>query len=146
MRITQEADYALRIICLLSGSDDMMDAGLIAEKCCITPRFALKILHKLVLGGLVRSYKGAGGGYRTAKKADEITMRDIIELIDGEIAISRCLSSDHLCSRSGDNKSACTAHCIFDAINRDVVTKLERVRISDLINPNTNAEDIIKNF
>ena len=59
MRITQEADYALRIVCFLAEEARVLDATTIAESAHITPRFALKILRKLVLGGLVRSYKGA---------------------------------------------------------------------------------------
>ncbi|MBO5305130.1 MAG: Rrf2 family transcriptional regulator [Clostridia bacterium] len=146
MRITQEADYAIRIVCLLAERDEMLDANTIAEKCCITQRFALKILRKLVLGNLVCSFKGANGGYRLGGSPDKITMKNIIELIDGDIAISRCLAEDHVCSRSGENKSACFVHCVFDVINRDVVRKLEKVTVADLIDPNVSVEDIVKNF
>lgn len=146
MRITQEADYALRIVCLLAKNDTMMDANTIAADCCITQLFALKILRKLVLGKLVRSFKGANGGYQLNVDPSAVTMKDIIELIDGEIAILRCLSADHVCSRSGDNKEDCTVHRIVDAINRDVVEKLEKVTVASLVAPNVSADDIIQNF
>ncbi len=146
MRITQEADYAIRIVCLLAERDDTLDANTIAENCCITQRFALKILRKLVLGKLVCSFKGANGGYRLGPTPENITMKDIIELIDGDIAISRCLADDHVCSKSGENKSACVVHCVFEAINRDVVKKLEKVTIASLVDPQISAKDIIKNF
>lgn len=146
MRITQEADYAIRIVCLLAERDETMDANTIAEHCCITQRFALKILRKLVLGKLVCSFKGANGGYRLGRDAKDITMKDTIELIDGEITISRCLSEDHVCSKSGENKGACFVHCVFDVINRDVVKKLEKVTVAALIDPAVSVEDIVKNF
>lgn len=146
MRITQEADYAIRIVCLLAERDEMLDANTIAESCCITQRFALKILRKLVLGGLVCSFKGANGGYRLGGVPNEITMKNIIELIDGEIAISRCLAEDHVCSKIGENKGACFVHCVFDVINRDVVKKLEKVTVADLIAPDVSVEDIVKKF
>ena len=136
MRITQEADYALRIVCLLAEKNRMLDATTIAESAYITQRFALKILRKLVLGGLVRSYKGANGGYELAEKADDVTMKDVIELIDGEIAISKCLMEDHVCSKQGEKKSACTIHCIFDASNRDVTDKLGGITIASVIAKN----------
>ena len=136
MRITQEADYALRIVCLLAEENRILDATTIAESAYITQRFALKILRKLVLGGLVRSFKGANGGYELAEKADDVTMKDVIELIDGEIAISKCLMEDHVCSKQGEKKSACTIHCIFDAINRDVTTKLGGITIASVIAKN----------
>ena len=146
MRITQEADYAIRIVCLLAENGETLDAGTIAEKCCITPRFALKILRKLVLGEVVCSFKGANGGYRLGRDASEITMKETIELIDGEITISRCLSEDHVCSKSGENKGACFVHRVFDVINRDVVRKLEKVTIASLVDPDVSVEDIVKKF
>ena len=133
MRITQEADYALRIICLLAEERRVLDATTVADDAHITPRFALKILRKLVLGGLVRSYKGAGGGYELAQDPAAVSMKDVIELIDGEIAISKCLMNEHVCSKQGANKSACAVHHIFDAINRDVTKTLAGITIASVI-------------
>ena len=136
MRITQEADYALRIICFLAEEKRVLDAATIAEAAYITPRFALKILRKLVLGGAVRSYKGASGGYELARDPNEISMKDVIELIDGEIAISKCLLDEHLCSKQGTNKSACAVHRIFDTINRDVSETLGGITIASVVGKN----------
>ena len=146
MRITQEADYALRIVCFLAEQEGLVDANTVAEQCCVSQQFALKILRKLMLGSLVKSHKGASGGYRLERTPEEITMRNVIELIDGEIFVSRCLSEDHACSKQGEHKRDCVIHCIFDAINRDIVAKLDKVRISSLIDSGLSAEDIIKNF
>ena len=136
MRITQEADYALRIVCLLAKEDRVLDATAIAEEAHITPRFALKILRKLVLGGAVRSYKGAAGGYKLDRDPKEISMKDVIELIDGEIAISKCLLDEHVCSKQGTDKSACAVHRIFDTINRDVSKTLAGITIASVIEKN----------
>lgn len=133
MRITQEADYALRIVALLASHDSLVDANTIAEEAGITQQFALKILRKLSLGEVVSSQKGANGGYRLAKSPEGVTLKDIIELIDGEIAISKCLSHEHICSRQGINKSACKIHLIFDAINQDIVERLEKITIASVI-------------
>ena len=136
MRITQEADYAIRIVCFLAEENRVLDATTVADSAHITQRFALKILRKLVLGGLVRSYKGANGGYELAGKPDEVTLKDVIELIDGEIAISKCLMEDHVCSKQGEMKSACAVHRIFDAINRDVIQKLGGITVASVISKN----------
>ncbi len=136
MRITQEADYALRIVCFLAEEQAILDATTIAESAHITQRFALKILRKLVLGGMVRSYKGANGGYELAKDPATVTMKEIIELIDGEIAISKCLMEDHICSKQGEKKSACVIHCIFDGINREVTAKLDAITVASIIGKN----------
>ena len=135
MRITLESDYALRIVSVLSEYTDVVDANTIAEKTSVSLRFALKILHKLVIGDIVSSYKGAHGGYKLTVSADKITLKNVIELIDGPIAIARCLESSETCSMNSD-KTACIYHHIFDKISLELAAKLESITISDVINRN----------
>ena len=141
MRITQEADYALRIACMLAQNGaSRAGAAEISEKTSVSTRFALKILHKLVTGGVVRSYKGANGGYTLACEAEQITLRDIIELIDGPLAISRCIDDSHQCSREGVDKSECVLYHIFCRINDGVATKLELISVADVVGNGDMAE------
>ena len=133
MRITLESDYALRIISAIAFENSVMDAKTISEKTSVTQRFALKILHKLVKGGLLNSYKGVNGGYSLKKEPENITLKDVIELIDGPIAIVRCLDSGEICSLNTD-KTACIYHHIFDSISLDVAKKLNGITIYDFIN------------
>ena len=135
MRITQESDYALRIITAIAETDGVVDAGTLSERTLVTQRFTLKILHKLVLGGLILSYKGAKGGYKLAKTPERITLKNVIELIDGPIAIARCVDSDEGCSLNCD-KTACIYHHIFDTISLDLAKKLDKITIKDVINRN----------
>ena len=57
MRITSESDYALRILTSMARHDGVTDAKTLAAETSVTQRFTLKILHKLVNGGLVESIK-----------------------------------------------------------------------------------------
>ena len=135
MRITQESDYALKIVTALAGHDGVVDAKSLAEETSVTLRFTLKILHKLVGGGFVNSFKGAKGGYMLAHSPDKITLKDIIELIDGPIIIARCLDSGEGCSLNQD-KTACIYHHIFDTISLDVAKKLNAITIADILSGN----------
>ena len=135
MRITLESDYALRIITALAESDELIDAKSLSDKTQVTLRFTLKILHKLVGGDLVASAKGSKGGYKLKRDADKITLRDVIELIDGPIFIARCLEGEGVCSLNQD-KSACIYHQIFDRISFDVSSKLQGITIQDIITRN----------
>ncbi len=135
MRITLESDYALRIVSVLSESNDVIDANTLAEKTSVSLRFALKILHKLVQGNIVSSFKGAHGGYKLKVSPDEITLKSVIELIDGPIAIVRCLESSETCSMNSD-KTACIYHHIFDKISLELAAKLQSITISDVLNKN----------
>lgn len=132
MRITLESDYALRIITAMAMHDKVIDAGSLSEETSVTPRFTLKILNKLVKGDIVSSFKGAKGGYALKVPTDEITLKMIIELIDGPIAIARCVDDGESCSLNCD-KAACIYHHIFDGISLELARKLDGIRISDVI-------------
>ncbi len=133
MRITSESDYALRILTTMAEHTDVTDAKTLSEETSVTPRFALKILHKLVNGGIVHSYKGSRGGYKLKVSPERITLKMVIELIDGPIAIARCVDTSEGCSLNCD-KTACAYHHIFDSVSADLADKLEKITIFDVIN------------
>ena len=142
MRITREADYALRIMCLLAESGEVLDAGTIAERTSLTQQFTLKILRKLSKGKLVRSYKGSKGGYAIESGAESCTLRQVIELIDGSLAISKCV--DGGCSLAGTNKSECMIHHIFAAVSEDLTKKLDRITIAEVADKSANIAELLK--
>ena len=133
MRITLESDYALRILSALAMHNEKIDAKTLSDEISVTQRFTLKILHKLVQKDFVKSYKGVQGGYKLNVPPDKITLKDVIELIDGPIVISRCLESSESCSMNPD-KTACIYHHIFDTISLDVAKKLAGITIADVLN------------
>ena len=126
MRITLESDYALRIITALAEESFVIDAKTLSDKTLVTQRFTLKILNKLVKGGLVSSFKGVKGGYKLKLSSNDITLKQVIELIDGPIVIARCLEGGEACSLNPD-KTSCVFHHIFDAISIDVAKKLNKI-------------------
>ena len=133
MKINRETDYALRIMRCLARSGSFIDAATIAKTIDVPARFTLKILRKLTQGGLLCSKKGAIGGYALSKPANEITMLDIIELIDGQIAISRCLCGDFVCSHPSDDGCSCAFNHIFDEINELISDKLRGVTLDTVM-------------
>lgn len=135
MRITLESDYALRILSALANHNDRVDAKTLSDEISVTQRFTLKILHKLVQSEFVKSYKGVRGGYTLNIPPEKITLRAVIELIDGPIIISRCLENGEGCSLNPD-KTSCIYHHIFDTISLDVARKLDGITISDVLNKN----------
>ena len=102
MFITLEADYAVRIVSVLCRERDKMDAKTISNDACVTLRFALKILRKLVAADIVKSYKGTQGGYIINKDPAQLTLKDVLEAIEGTYYFSRCLSPDCTCNRGAD--------------------------------------------
>lgn len=138
MRITLESDYALKIVTALAGCRAVTDAKTLSQETAVTQRFTLKILHKLVLGGIVESYKGAKGGYKLKLKPSDITLKSVIELIDGPIAIVRCLDGDGSCALN-HNTADCIYYHIFDSISNQVSERLAAITIADVLEK-TNKE------
>lgn len=132
MKITQECDYAIRILLMLSNLDsgERADAGSIAESQCIPSRFTVKILRKLVQGGLVKSFKGAKGGYRLGREAAEITLKDVVWLIDGPVEINKCINESFVCGRK--KKQECSVYCQLLRINDMIGRELENISFADL--------------
>lgn len=123
MNITLESDYAVRIVGCLCEAGKRLDANTISNRTAVSLRFSLKILRKLVSAGIVVSFKGTQGGYELARKPQEITMKDVIEAIDGKYAISKCLTDNYECSRGMSGK--CGYQKVFIEISQMVNTKLE---------------------
>ena len=144
MRITQEADYALRMVYYLASTKGFVDAKSIAEATGTPERFTLKILRKLLVAGFLSSQKGVGGGYSMAADPNTLTMKDVIELIDGPVSISRCSESEHICSRVGECKGECTFHCIFEKINDLLSDKLGSVSIAMVCGGEYTTEEILE--
>ena len=131
--LTREADGALRIVWLLGKTGQVTDAGTIAEQVAVTPKFTHKILRQLLQGGVVRAVRGKRGGYALAMNPEDITVRRIIELIDGPIAINRCQEADFFCSRMGYEKKACRFHCLFAAVSDRLAEDLESVTLAMML-------------
>ena len=131
--LTREADGALRIVWLLGMQNELTDAGMIAEKTALSPKFALKILRKLTLGGVVASQRGKKGGYLLACAPGEITVRRVVELIDGPIALNRCADAGYLCSRMGYDKARCAYHRLFAAASARLAQDLDGVTLEMML-------------
>lgn len=148
MRLTSEADYALRIMrclaqkvrddgcggdcsanCRSTDCTGKLDAAAIALCVGVPQRFTVKILNKLIRGGLIKSYKGAAGGYTLARNADTITTLQILELIDGPMRITRCPE----CTPCPAGGADCAFHRLLTELNSDMRSRLDAFRLSDAL-------------
>ncbi|MDI6801779.1 MAG: Rrf2 family transcriptional regulator [Thermodesulfovibrionales bacterium] len=130
MEITRETDYAVRCILHLSESPEeikMVDG--IAKTRLIPKSFLSKILQKLTKSGIVKSYRGVKGGFKLARKPEEISLLDVVEAIDGPVAINRCAVDKRLC----DLSSMCVVHPIWVELRKDVENRLKNCNFSELI-------------
>lgn len=131
MHINLESDYAVRIVHCLAAEDGRLDAQTISERTCVSLRFTLKIMRKLVAAGIVRSYKGARGGYTLTRAPGMITLRQVIEAVEGPYRFSRCLDGEYDCTCS-TSPEECPFHSVFDDVTRLVTAKLDEVTFDRL--------------
>lgn len=94
MRVSAKVDYAIRALAQIAALDDAgpVKADVIAELQDIPVRFLLDILGDLRAKHLVRSQRGADGGYQLARPASEIALADVIRALEGPIASVHDLS------------------------------------------------------
>jgi len=133
MKITQEADYGLRVVLHLCkiGYGERVEAKVVAAQEGIPLRFLLKLLRKLIQHGIVKSYRGVAGGYALDKTPENITLREVIEAIDGPISVNRCTVESNFCNinRTG----SCIIHKAMRKIQRDLLKELEGITFKNLL-------------
>lgn len=133
MKITQEVDYALRVILYLSklGVGEKIEAKVISEIENVPHRFLLKLLRKLTQSGIIKSYRGVTGGYALNKKPEHISLYDVVVAIDGPIYVNRCLSSKDNCNK--DNTAYCEIHKALGSVQQKLINDLESITFGDLL-------------
>ncbi len=133
MKISQEADYAIRVVLYLSqlGYGQIAAAKTIAEQEAISLRFLLKLLRKLIKADLIQSYRGINGGYALAKPPEKINLKEVIEAIDGPLGLNRCLFEPEFCNKH--YAARCKAHKVLYNVNQKLVAELEGVNFLSIL-------------
>jgi Rrf2 family nitric oxide-sensitive transcriptional repressor len=133
MQITRETDYAIRCVFYLSGKKEgvtMVDE--ISKEMKIPNSFLAKILQKLGKASLVKSRRGVKGGFELTRAPQEISLLEVIEAIQGPVAMNICALDEALCGFS----STCSVHPVWVEIRKEVEKILRRKNFADLrINP-----------
>jgi Rrf2 family iron-sulfur cluster assembly transcriptional regulator len=138
MKLTRGGEYGIRGVLYLAQQDDgkvsMLSA--IAKAQDVPPRFLAKIFQALAKAGVVKSHRGAKGGFSLARPASEITIRDVIEAIEGPTYLNVCLLGDGECSR--DN--ICPVHAIWEEAQGKMMDVLSRANFADLAKAERQAQ------
>lgn len=134
MRLNQATDYAFRIVLYLACQkpDKIIDARQISEEEKIPIRFLLKTIRLLTHAGIVRSYRGVKGGYQLAKHPVQITLKDVVEAMEGPVTINKCLINAEDCNK--DATGWCPIHKALASVQRVTNEELAKHNFADLIN------------
>ena len=138
IRLTNLADYAVVLMSRMAMAPDTLhNATDLAKEGMVPPPTASKILNALGRAGLLTSQRGLKGGFQLAKSSAEITVADIIEAMDGPIALTHCIET-----APGDccHESICGMRPHWQLINQAVKGALSDISLAEIATPSPLAD------
>ena len=133
MRLTLRSEYALLALVHLGRrpAGELVSAGDIARAQRIPPRFLEQILLLLKRAGIVRSAKGRGGGFQLARAPGQITLAEVVRLLDGPLAPTESVSRYFRGQTHILREKRLTA--FFREIRDLVAERMERTTLADML-------------
>ena len=111
MQLKVSTDYAIRIVLHLAVKGGAATSSEISGQMGI-PRSVIATLAKpLQKAGILTTQRGSGGGFTLCRRPEDISLHEIVNLMEGTTRINRCLEPDGFCSRKGT--ASCSAHRFF---------------------------------
>ena len=120
MQLNVSTDYAIRSLLYLATCGRQASSSEISREMSIPSNYLYAVMGKLKKAGLASASRGVNGGWSLSKEPEEITLLDIIEVMEGSVKINRCLYEDSYCPR--DATETCQIHAYY----HDLQTQLEK--------------------
>jgi Rrf2 family protein len=131
IELTRKGEYAIRgilyLACQPQGKVVLINE--IAESAEVPKSFLSKIFQSFAKMGLVVSYRGTGGGFVLARPASQITLREVVEAVEGPIVPNRCLIGKGICPRD----DTCPVHPVWRRVQDEVVAILDGITLEELV-------------
>ena len=102
----------------------------VAERQEISEKYLGHLIPPLKAAGLLNSTRGAHGGYTLAKAPENITLREVIQAVEGEMAVVECVSSPKICSRV----DSCVTRDIWSLMSEKITEVLDSTTLQDMVN------------
>ena len=132
LKVSAKARYALRIlldVAVNASAEAPRTGAAIAQAQQISEKFLSRIVVALRRKGLIRSVRGNVGGFRLAMSADDIRLLDVIEAVQGPLAILDCLAPNAACPR----ESTCLAHRVWADVNASFAATLAKISLASIL-------------
>ena len=135
--VTRESDYAIRALALLGANGGYVRAARIAKEKDVPFEFLQKILRKLKNAGFVAVKRGPGGGFALAQSPADVRLLDILDAVQGPLAVSQCLLGDFKCRL----KNTCSVRDKLAAVQDSVRKNLAGITLLELLESSINDTD-----
>lgn len=145
MKMSTKGRYGIKAMLELALVYDVSTISVrsIAEKQNISELYLEQIFSILKKAELIKSIRGAKGGYSLSKKPEEITIKNIMDALEGPISISNCIEKDARC----DNLDKCATRVLWTKIRDAIDNIFSSVTLQDIIDEHNklnflNIEDL----
>ena len=143
MRLTTKSRYGLRMVLDLAlyANEGPVPLSDIAHRQNISMKYLEKLIRKLRSGGVVRSQRGAYGGHRLDRCPENISVGDIVRLLENCNALTDCAEKEEqicgTCNRAGD----CLSQWVWIEASKALFDRLDKISIAQLMH---NRTELIK--
>ncbi len=131
MKISTKGRYGVRILLDLALHENTEPRLIrdIAASQRISEKYISRLIIALRRAGMVRSIRGAHGGFRLAKAPGELTLLDIVEVMEGPLSIVDCVKMPGKCGSSGE----CATREIWERLNAEIRASMSRITLQDIV-------------
>jgi len=144
MKISTKGRYGLRILMdlALHQSEKPRLIRDIAKSQQISEKYISRLVIALRKAGMIRSVRGVNGGFHIAMKPEDITLLNVIEVMEGPLSIVDCVSTPKCCAHSKD----CAPREVWCSLNENIRTLMSGTTLADILasyeRQNKNREDM----
>ena len=130
MKLTRAAEYGILALLYLASQpmEKVCFIGEISAARGVPDKYLAKILQTLARGGILKSHRGAKGGFSLARLPEEINLKQIIECIEGPTALNICLVGPDTCQHTG----GCPVHPVWEKAQRVMLEVLAGADLKSL--------------
>lgn len=131
MKLSTKGKYGLKAIFELSlnANEGPMPLNMIASRQKIPEQYLEQIFSTLKKSKLITSVRGAQGGYLLNKQPEEITVGDILTILEGPVALSQCIIDEGACENAND----CSTRLVWEKLKKGIEDVLNSITLQDMI-------------
>ncbi len=136
-RLSRITDYGIRVLAHLASSEESglqaspVNAREVADELSLPLPIVSKVMKSLARAGVLESHRGSKGGFNLALRPQDLTVADMITVLEGPVALMQCSADSSECRHAG----SCTIQEPWSVINLAVENTLATITLADLISP-----------
>jgi len=130
LRITKQTDYGIVLLTTLAADQErLVTSPDLASETSLPQPMVAKILKLLARAGILESHRGVNGGYCLARSPEELSVAEVINALEGQIAITECTDdTPGLCSQ----ETVCSVRSNWNRINLAIQDALDRISLAEM--------------